>query len=166
MIWHLPSGALSWGIHAPVLDQCFITSAVFQAGADRIGHGVDIAFETEALQTLDYMAAQKIAVEINLTSNEFILGVKDGEHPLMFYYEHHVPIVLSTDDPGILRSDLTDQYVLAAQRYGELGYGDFKQFAYNSIIYSFLPEAEKDSLISALDSQFQVFDQRMNIGGN
>jgi adenosine deaminase len=59
-----------------------ITSAVFQAGADRIGHGVDIAFETEALRTLDYMAAQKIAVEINLTSNEFILGVKDGSIPL------------------------------------------------------------------------------------
>jgi adenosine deaminase len=124
---------------------------------------VDIAFETEAQRTLDYMAARKIAVEINLTSNEFILGVKDGEHPLMLYYDHGVPIVLSTDDPGILRSDLTDQYVLAAERYGELGYPDFKQFVYNSIIYSFLTEAEKDSLRADLDSRFRDFEREMNI---
>jgi adenosine deaminase len=50
--------------------------------------------------------------------------------------------------------------------YGELSYRDFKRFAYNSITYSFLPEAEKNSLVSTLDSQFQDFEQRMNIGGN
>jgi hypothetical protein len=155
------AGELRLGLTPPEDLNFHITDAVFQAGADRIGHGVDIAFETDALRTLDYMAAQKIAVEINLTSNEFILGVKDGEHPLMFYYDHGVPVVLSTDDAGILRSDLTDQYVLAAQRYGELGYRDFKQFVYNSIIYSFLPGAEKDSLTADLDRRFRDFEREM-----
>jgi adenosine deaminase len=155
------AGELRLGLTPPEDLNFHITDAVFQAGADRIGHGVDIAFETDALRTLDYMAAQKIAIEINLTSNEFILGVKDGEHPLMFYYDHGVPVVLSTDDAGILRSDLTDQYVLAAQRYGELGYRDFKQFAYNSIIYSFLPEAEKDNLTADLDGRFRDFERAM-----
>jgi adenosine deaminase len=157
------AGELRLGLTPPEDLNFHITDAVFQAGADRIGHGVDIVFETDARRTLDYMAAQKIPVEINLTSNEFILGVKGGEHPLMFYHDHGVPIVLSTDDPGILRSDLTDQYVLAAQRYGELGYPDFKQFAYNSIIYSFLPEAEKDSLIAGLDNRFRNFEREMGI---
>ena len=32
-------------------------------------------------ETLAYMAKNKIAVEINLTSNEVILGVKDEDHP-------------------------------------------------------------------------------------
>jgi hypothetical protein len=157
------AGELRLGLTPPEDLNFHVTDAVFQAGADRIGHGVDIAFETDARRTLGYMADQKIAIEINLTSNEFILGVKDGEHPLMIYYEHGVPVVLSTDDAGILRSDLSDQYVLAAERYGELGYPDFRQFAYNSIIYSFLTEAEKTLLISDLDSRFRDFEQEMNI---
>jgi adenosine deaminase len=157
------AGELRLGLTPPEDLNFHITGAVFRAGADRIGHGVDIAHETDAGRTLDHMAAQKIAVEINLTSNEFILGVKDGEHPLMLYYDHRVPIVLSTDDPGILRSDLTDQYVLAAQRYNELGYRDFKQFAYNSITYSFLPDAEKDGLTADLDKRFLDFERKMNI---
>ena len=158
------AGELRLGLTPPEDLNFHITDAVFQAGADRIGHGVDIAFETDAGRTLAYMAAQKIPVEINLTSNEFILGVKGGEHPLMLYYDYGVPLVLSTDDPGILRSDLSDQYVLAARRYCRLGYRDFKQLAYNSIIYSFLPDAEKDSLTADLDSRFLEFEREMNIG--
>jgi hypothetical protein len=157
------AGELRLGLTPPEDLNFHIADAIFRAGADRIGHGVDIAFETDAGRTLVYMADQKIAVEINLTSNEFILGVQGGEHPLMLYYDHGVPIVLSTDDPGILRSDLSDQYALAAQRYGELGYRDFRQFAYNSIIYSFLPDAEKDSLTADLDSRFLEFERKMNI---
>jgi adenosine deaminase len=109
------------------------------------------------------MADKDIPIEINLTSNEFILGIKDGEHPLMFYHENGVPIILSTDDPGILRSNLTDQYVLAAERYSELGYKDFKQFALNSIAYSFLPELEKENLIIDLNKRFLRFEQDMGI---
>jgi adenosine deaminase len=157
------AGELRLGLVPPEDLNFHITDAV-RANANRIGHGVDIAFETDAERVLNDMAARKIAIEINLTSNEFILGIKEGEHPFMLYYDHHVPIVLSTDDPGILRSDLTEQYVLAAQRYPALGYGDFKQFAYNSIIYSFLPDKEKSDLTLALDEQFQEFEQKMNIG--
>jgi adenosine deaminase len=124
---------------------------------------VDIAFETDAKQTLKHMADKDIPIEINLTSNEFILGIKDGEHPLMFYHENGVPIILSTDDPGILRSNLTNQYVLAAERYSELGYKDFKQFALNSITYSFLPELEKENLIIDLNKRFLRFEQDMGI---
>jgi adenosine deaminase/adenosine deaminase CECR1 len=140
------AGELRLGLTPPEDLNFHITDAVTRAGANRIGHGVDIAFETDADATLNYMAKNNIAIEINLTSNEFILGVKDGEHPLPLYYDYKVPIVLSTDDPGILRSDLSEQYVLAAQRYSKLRYPDFKNFAYNSIRYSFLPEDEKTAL--------------------
>jgi adenosine deaminase len=155
------AGELRDGLTPPEDLNFHIADAVFQAGAGRIGHGVDIAFETNAQKTLDYMAAQKIPVEINLTSNEFILGVKDGEHPIMLYYNNGVPIVLSTDDPGILRSDLTSQYVLAAQRYSQLVYADFKQFAYNSINYSFLTDEEKTRLTADLDNRFTEFERNI-----
>jgi len=77
-------------------------------GAKRIGHGTGIAFEDQAEDTMARMAKEGIAVEINLTSNAVILGVKGKDHPLNLYRAHGVPVVLSTDDQGVLRSDMTD----------------------------------------------------------
>jgi adenosine deaminase len=158
------SGELHLGLVPPEELNFHIADAVFLAGANRIGHGVDIAFESNAGETLDYMAKNNIPVEINLTSNEFILGVKGDEHPLMFYYDHKVPIILSTDDPGILRTDLTEQYTVAAQRYPQLTYQDFKQFAFNSLTYAFLPEDVKTGLTAKLEQDFKEFERKMNIG--
>jgi adenosine deaminase len=156
------AGELRLGLVLPEDLKFHIREAVFTANADRIGHGIDIAFETDAQNTLDYMAANKKAVEINLTSNEFILGVKEGEHPFMLYYKNKVPIVLSTDDPGILRTNLTEQYVLAALRYPQLTYKDFKQIAFNSITYSFLPYGEKERLLAELTERFADFEKTYN----
>jgi hypothetical protein len=120
---------------------------------------VDIALEQNALETLQFMAKKNVAVEINITSNEFILGIKDGEHPIMLYVKNKVPIVLSTDDAGILRTNLTEQYVLAAMRYPELKYNDFKQMSLNSIKFSFLPDNEKKCLLGDLNVRFAQFEK-------
>ncbi len=137
-----------------------IRQAVLEAGANRIGHGVDLPFERDCLALLDTMAARKTAIEINLTSNEFILGVKDGFHPFPLYFSHHVPIVISTDDAGILRTNHTDQFVLLAKRYSEVKYKDIKQFVYNSIDYSFMPDAKKKTLHTKLDQKFTAFEKQ------
>ena len=84
------------------------------------------------------MAQKQIPVEINLTSNEKILNVRDEQHPLPFYLKHHVPVVLSTDDEGILRTDLTREYVKLVNRY-QLNYDSIKQINRNALTYSFLP---------------------------
>lgn len=99
-----------------------------------------------------------MAVEINLTSNEFILGVKDSEHPIMLYHNAGIPIIISTDDPGILRTSLTEQYVLATLRYG-FSYNEIKQFVYNSIEYAFLTGTEKKDLIAELHKLFYEFEE-------
>jgi adenosine deaminase len=155
----LHAGELTIGLVPPEDLKNHISEAVNVAGADRIGHGVDIAFETDSEKTLRTMAQKKVAVEINLTSNEFILGVKGSEHPIMLYHDSGVPIVLSTDDPGILRTNLSEQYALAAMRYPKLGYADFKEFSMNSIIYSFLPDALKQNLLATLTQRFREFEQ-------
>jgi hypothetical protein len=160
----LHAGELRLGLVAPEELKFHISDAVRRAQADRIGHGVDIAFESSAKETLEYMAANNRAVEINLTSNEFILGVKGGEHPLLLYLASKVPIVLSTDDAGVLRTNLTEQYVLATLRYPELSYGDFKRFSYNSLEYSFLPGDEKAALTAELANRFAEFENEY-IGG-
>lgn len=99
----LHAGELTLGLVKPENMNSHIREAVFVAGANRIGHGVDVAFESNSTSLLDKMRKDKVAIEINLTSNEFILGVKNDAHPFMLYRQAGVPIVISTDDPGILR---------------------------------------------------------------
>jgi len=133
----LHAGELAPGVVPPADLADHITKAV-AAGAQRIGHGVDIAYETDALTTLATMAKNHIAVEINLSSNDVILGVKGAQHPVNLYRRHGVPIVLSTDDQGVLRTDMTTEYSRAAREQG-FSYRDLKQAARASIEFSFLP---------------------------
>ncbi|WP_084580052.1 adenosine deaminase family protein [Sphingomonas azotifigens] len=136
----LHAGELTLGL-VPPRDLAFhIHDAVAVAGARRIGHGVDISYETDAPALLHRMAREKVAVEINLTSNAVILGVKGTAHPLSLYREAGVPVVLSTDDEGVSRSDMTNEYLRAVTEQG-LRYRDLKQIVRNGIEYSFLPGA-------------------------
>jgi adenosine deaminase len=73
--------------------------------------------------------------------------VKGSEHPLNLYRRMGVPVALSTDDQGILRTDMTNEYVRAVREQG-LDYGALKRIARDSLDYSFLPGASlwKDRL--------------------
>lgn len=114
-----------------------IHDALMTAHAERIGHGTAIAFEDNAEETLAYMKQHDIPVEVNLTSNEDILNSTPLTHPLPLYLNHGVPVVLSTDDEGILRSSLTDEYLKAIEHYG-LDYNTLKQINRNGLSYAFL----------------------------
>jgi len=134
----LHAGELTLGL-VPSRDLTFhIRDAVQVAGARRIGHGIDIAYESDAPALLARMARDQVAVEINLTSNAVILGVKGSDHPLSLYREAGVPVVLSTDDEGVSRSDMTNEYLRAVTEQG-LRYADLKQIIRNGLHYSFLP---------------------------
>jgi len=137
-----------------------ITQARKIAGANRIGHGVDLAYEKESLSLLKELK-EYAAVEINLTSNEFILGVAGREHPYSIYAAYGVPIVISTDDSGVSRDNLSHEYVLLASRYHP-SYATIKKYVYNSIDYSFLTPAEKARVRAQLDKKFVVFEREMS----
>jgi len=115
-----------------------ISDAIKTGHADRIGHGVDIGFENNAESLLSEMASRLIPVEINLVSNQKILNISGSKHPLSYYLARKVPVVLSTDDEGILRTDLTHQYVEAVRQHG-VDYPTLKQINRNALTYSFLP---------------------------
>ena len=134
----LHAGELAPHIVQPEQLLFHIHDAVFTGQAERIGHGVDIVHESNRTALLNYMAKKPVAVEINLTSNRELLAIEGEQHPLRFYLEHHVPIVLSTDDEGILRTDLTQQYVDAAITH-KLDYPTIKTINRNALTYSFLP---------------------------
>lgn len=134
----LHAGELAKDAVTPEHLRFHIQEAVVKGHAKRIGHGVSIAKEDNALALLKMMREKDIAVEINLSSNDRILGVTKKQHPLRFYLKHAIPVVLSTDDEGVLRTDLTSQYVRAAFEHG-LSYSQLKQINRNGLSYAFLP---------------------------
>jgi len=76
-------------------------------------------------------------VEVNLSSNEGILGIEGDAHPFPIYRSAHVPVALSTDDEGVSRIEITHEYVRAAIDYN-LTYQDLKQLARTSMEHNFL----------------------------
>jgi adenosine deaminase len=134
----LHAGELAPGLVPPDGLTFHIRSAVEQGHAERIGHGVDLIYEERPYDLLKQMAAQHVLVEVNLTSNDVILGIKGAEHPLPLYRKYAVPVTLSTDDEGVSRIDLTHEYVRAAMTY-PLTYSDLKTMVRASLEHSFLP---------------------------
>jgi adenosine deaminase len=134
----LHAGEIAPGLVPPDGLRFHIREAVDLGHAERIGHGVDVMYENEPQALLKEMADRHIMVEINLTSNDVILGVTTPWHPLPSYRAAGVPIALSTDDEGVSRIDLTNEYTRAAMEFN-LSYLDLKQSARTSLEHSFLP---------------------------
>lgn len=161
----LHAGELTLGLVPPGDLRFHIRDAVTVAGARRIGHGVDIGYETDARALLERMARERIAVEINLSSNAVILGVKGADHPFALYRASGVPVVLSTDDQGVLRSDLTHEYQRAVQEHG-LRYPDLKRISRNGLEYAFIAGASLwrsepgGERVAACASSFDAPDSR------
>jgi adenosine deaminase len=133
----LHAGELAPGLVPPEGLRSHIREAVEVAGAERIGHGVDVMFEDRPFELLREMAGRGVLVEIALTSNDVILGVKGTEHPLSVYLQHGVPVALVTDDEGVARSEMTTEYRKAVEEQG-LGYVALKAMARNSLQHAFV----------------------------
>ena len=134
----LHAGELTLGLVPPEHLGWHIREAVEVAGAKRIGHGIDISYDPNMYQTLQRMATDDVAVEINLTSNDVILGVSGEDHPISIYLENAVPITISTDDEGVSRINLTHEYQRAVETF-DLSYETIKTISRNAVQYSFLP---------------------------
>ena len=134
----LHAGELTLGLVSPEGLLSHIRSAIEIAHAKRIGHGIAVAYEVNAKELLQKMAQDEIMVEINLSSNDAILGIKGSDHPYRLYKDAGVPMALSTDDEGVSRIDITNEYIRAVTEQG-VTYADLLQLSRNSLTYSFIP---------------------------
>ena len=69
-----------------------------------------------------------------------------------------VPVVLSSDDAGVSRIDLTNEYFRAARDYG-LGYPELKAIARNSLTYSFLDDTQKRDQLERFERRCAEFER-------
>jgi adenosine deaminase len=142
----------------PPTDLTFhIRQAVEIGGAKRIGHGTSLAFERDVEGLLAELRRRTVTIEISLTSSDVILGVRGKDHPLATYLAAGVPVVLSTDDPGVARIDMTNEYFRAAHEHA-LSYRTLKSLARNALTHSFLPEREKQQELDRFDRSSSAFE--------
>lgn len=134
----LHAGELAFG-QVPADDlRSHIRASVETASAERIGHGASLRYEREPGQLLREMARRNVLVEICLTSNDYILGLRGQEHPIVEYMRYGVPVALATDDQGVSRTDITAEFQRATVTY-DLHYAQLKTLARESLEHSFLP---------------------------
>lgn len=157
----LHAGELVEGLVPPEALRFHIQRSIRQGHARRIGHGAAVVHEDEALELLREMASKRILVEIALTSNDVILGVKGKRHPLTTYLQFGVPVALVTDDAGVARSSHTLEFRKAVEEHG-LDYLTLKRMARNSLEYAFV---EGNSLWADAQGFRRVDDCRSEAGG-
>ncbi|MFN2579278.1 MAG: adenosine deaminase, partial [Pyrinomonadaceae bacterium] len=72
--------------------------------------------------------------------NNTILGIGGSQHPLATYLKYGVPVALATDDEGVSRSEISREFLRAAEDQG-LGYLQLKAMARSSLEYAFISGA-------------------------
>ena len=125
-------------------------------GAERLGHGVNLAKDPVALE---YAAITHEPVEINLSSNLRLTDVPSiQEHPFLNYLRLGLPVSLSTDDEGIFETDINHECEIAVEQT-DITYAEFKQMAFNSITTSFASDSDKQALLGKLTDNFNKFEK-------
>lgn len=107
------------------------------------------------------MKENGIAVEINLECNEVILGTNTQTHLVNYYFDNNIRICLCTGDEGILRTNLTNQYLLLLDYVPNIRYIEIKQIVKNSIQYSFLDSIDKHSVLDDIEDKFDIFEKQV-----
>lgn len=126
-------------------------------GAERLGHGVNLA---DDLLALEYAALKKVPIETNLSSNLRLTKVEDiAHHPFLDYLRLGLPVSLSTDDEGIFDTDIQRECELALARTN-ITYAEFKEMAFHSLGAAFAAPADKTILRAKLEKAFVAFEGR------
>lgn len=127
-----------------------VWAAVQKLGATRIGHGIR-AIDDPTL--LDYLAAHRIGLEINLTSNVQTNTVPSYRaHPMKRFLAHGLLVTINTDDPVISGINLQHEYTVAAPAAG-LTPEEIHRAQRNALEIAFLSAGEKAALLAAKAKQ-------------
>jgi adenosine deaminase len=127
-----------------------IRETIEVGGAERIGHGLDVLYERDPRGLLAMMARKHILVEDPIVIHEILAMGPTGD-VLPIYLKAGVPVALATDDEGGARSNLTAQFVRAAQGY-HVDYYGLKRMVRDSLEHGFMGGADLWSAPEAFGS--------------
>ena len=124
-----------------------IREAIEFLGVERVGHGIAAMHDPELM---DLLAERRIPLEVCPVSNICTgalarqLRKESAElsaHPLPKLLRHGIPVVLSTDDPAMFRTTLSEEY-RQAHAMG-LSEKELARLAANSFEYAFSESTKK-----------------------
>jgi aminodeoxyfutalosine deaminase len=133
-----------------------VRESVELLGAERIDHGISIMRDEP---TMDFIAARNIPLDICPTSNlrTGALARQMGRpragyehHPLPSFFRRGLPVTLSSDDPAMFETSVSDEY-RHMHRMG-LTPGELVQLAEASFQHSFLAPEEKRAMLEKFHS--------------
>ncbi len=120
-----------------------VLHAVNEMQASRIGHGVRVMEDPQAVQVA---RAARTVFEVCLTSNLHSGAVSDmGIHPLPQMIDSGLQVTLNTDDPGISNIRLSDEYYTAVAELG-LSIETLKGLILAAVQAAFIPDRGKREL--------------------
>lgn len=132
-------------------------------GAKRLGHAYAL---TKHPLLIEEVRNRNIGVEVNVISNNVLSLVRDvRNHPLASFIAQGLPVVISSDDPGIWEADPISHdfyvaFVGVASRLSDLRL--LKTFAINSLKYSALNDSEKVVALQMFDAKWNEFVDNFN----
>lgn len=144
-----------------------IWKAVYTLNAERIGHGLKLG---EMPQLIDHFLDRGIAIEMCPSSNCQIVGFKDHflantgsleTYPLKDYLNRGLKVNVNTDNPGISRTDATNELHRAARMSpAGLSCWDILQILKNGFSSSFIPfTRRREILLQAEKEILSVIEQ-------
>jgi aminodeoxyfutalosine deaminase len=134
-----------------------VREAIEMLGVERIGHGIAVMRDE---RTMDFVAARGIPLEICPTSNLRTgalarqLGRATagyGDHPLASLFRRGLPVTVSSDDPAMFETTVSDEY-RHAYRMG-LPSVDLVRLAEASFHHAFLSDEERATLLGEFRSR-------------
>lgn len=128
-----------------------IRQAVFECGADRIGHGTRL-FEDPELE--EYVRDRRLVIEINLSSNVQTHAVESlASHPLTRYLDRGLAVMLNSDSWLMSGTTCSREYWLA---HTALGVPEplLKRMMMHSFLGAFLPWSEREKLAQEVAATF------------
>ncbi|TVR12859.1 MAG: adenosine deaminase [Planctomycetota bacterium] len=133
-----------------------IWQATYRLHADRIGHGLTLADHPDLARRF---RDRRICVELCPTSNREVVGFHDPNYPgsqrpypLSTLLAMGVPCTLCTDNPGISRTTLADEYLAASRMSPEgLSWWDALGLMRQGFSHAFCAASQRDRLLVEAD---------------
>ncbi|CAK1541770.1 unnamed protein product [Leptosia nina] len=148
------AGETNW--YGTLIDENLVDAVLL--GAKRIGHAYALPKHPLVMKLI---VDNDVGLEVNVISNAVLALVHDvRNHPLSAFIAQGLPVVLSSDDPGVWGADpLSDDFYVAfvgvASRLSDIRL--LKQFALNSLKYSALSSTAKVSAIRKFKQRWSTF---------
>ncbi len=129
-----------------------IWEAVYHLSAERIGHGLRLLDKKELLQ---HFADKNIGVEMCPSSNDQIVGFSKipDTYPLKKYLEAGLKVTLNTDDCGISRTYLSNEFIKASKMCNNLTLWDVIVMIRNSLSIAFCDKITKSRLMHEFEDE-------------